>query len=111
MFSFVHLCAALAVFFLYRFRLFVLLLDGLHDGLHTNPFTGMQHGLRLTLDHPAPPIYLPSLGYADDTDNIGFNLHIQILARTLFKQPWTKVPSIELSLPAQCYVALSLRNS
>lgn len=41
--------------------LFVILMDALHEGLDTNPFTGSQHGLHL------PSIYLPSLGYADDT--------------------------------------------
>ena len=45
--------------------LFVILMDPLHDGLERNPFTGQQHG-----SHIGPRsqrIYLPSLGYADDT--------------------------------------------
>ena len=41
--------------------LFVILMDALHEGLDTNPFTGRQHGLQLM------STYLPSLGYADDT--------------------------------------------
>ena len=46
--------------------LFVILMDGLHDGLETNPFTGRQHGLRLTWPGSVS-VYLPSLGYADDS--------------------------------------------
>lgn len=46
--------------------LFVILMDALHDGLETNPFTGQQHGLRLTWPGPVS-VYLPSLGYADDS--------------------------------------------
>lgn len=45
--------------------LFVVLVDALHDGLLTNPFTGKQHGC--TLRWGALSVYLPSLGYADDT--------------------------------------------
>ena len=46
--------------------LFVLLMDALHDGLDTNPFTLQQHGCRLTW--PGCSIYMASLGYADDTN-------------------------------------------
>ena len=46
--------------------LFVVLMDALHDGLETNPFTERQHGLRLTWPGPTS-VYLPSLGYADDS--------------------------------------------
>ena len=45
--------------------LFVLLMDALHDGLDTNPFTQQQHGCRLAW--PGHSVYLASLGYADDT--------------------------------------------
>ena len=45
--------------------LFIILMDGLHDGLDENPFTLQQHGCRLTW--PGQEVYLPSLGYADDT--------------------------------------------
>ena len=45
--------------------LFIILMDALHDGLDTNPFTGKQHGCTLTFPHNN--IYLPSLGYADDS--------------------------------------------
>ena len=46
--------------------LFVILMDALHDGLHTNPFTHKQEGLRMQVDG-RNAAYLPSLGYADDT--------------------------------------------
>jgi ribonuclease HI len=46
--------------------LFIVLMDALHDGLHTNPFTHRQHGCTLTFNN-ANHVYLPSLGYADDT--------------------------------------------
>lgn len=46
--------------------LFIILMDPLHDGLHTNPFTLKQHGCTLTFNN-SNHIYLPSLGYADDT--------------------------------------------
>ena len=46
--------------------LFVILMDGLHDGLERNPFTGEQHGLQLQL-HDGVSMAIPSLGYADDT--------------------------------------------
>jgi hypothetical protein len=46
--------------------LFVILMDALHDGLETNPFDGQKYGCTLTfLDGEV--VYLPSLGYADDT--------------------------------------------
>ena len=45
--------------------LFIILMDALHDGLDTNPFTFKQHGCTLTFPHNN--IYLPSLGYADDS--------------------------------------------
>ena len=45
--------------------LFIILMDALHDGLHTNPFTAKQHGCTLTFSNNS--LYLPSLGYADDT--------------------------------------------
>jgi exonuclease III len=46
--------------------LFIILMDALHDGLQVNPFTGQQHGCVLSYGG-AEDIYLPSLGYADDT--------------------------------------------
>lgn len=58
--------------------LFAILLDPLHDGLHTNPFDGQQHGCKLSLSDRS--IYIPSLGYADDTNalcNSLSDLHIQ----------------------------------
>lgn len=45
--------------------LFALLMDALHCGLDANPFTQQQHGLRLSWHGES--VYLPSLGYADDT--------------------------------------------
>ena len=49
--------------------LFVILMDGLHDGLERNPFTDEQHGLRMQVSASAAEgrVTLPSLGYADDT--------------------------------------------
>ena len=52
--------------------LFVILMDALHDGLERNPFTHQQHGCRLTW--PGSSIYIPSLGYADDTAAITTSL-------------------------------------
>ncbi len=52
--------------------LFVILVDPLHDGLHSNPFTGEQHGCRLTIERQH--IYLPSLGFADDTNTLSNTL-------------------------------------
>ena len=46
--------------------LFVVLMDGLHDGLECNPFTGQAHGLRMRWRGGASAA-IPSLGYADDT--------------------------------------------
>ena len=46
--------------------LFVVLMDGLHDGLERNPFTGQAHGLQLQW-HDGASASIPSLGYADDT--------------------------------------------
>lgn len=57
--------------------LFVILMDALHDGLETNPFDHKQHGCTLTSPnrgHPAS-VYLPSLGYADDTATLTNSLH------------------------------------
>ena len=45
--------------------LFIVLMDALHDGLETNPFTGRHHGCRLT--HSAGSHSIASVGYADDT--------------------------------------------
>ena len=45
--------------------LLIILMDALHDGLHTNPSTAKQHGCTLTFSNNS--LYLPSLGYADDT--------------------------------------------
>ena len=45
--------------------LFVILMDGLHDGLALNPFTNASHGCRLRLKDGV--IEVSSLGYADDT--------------------------------------------
>ncbi len=48
-------------------------MDALHDGLETNPFDGKQYGCTLTYKSSLrgqgddTSIYLPSLGYADDT--------------------------------------------
>ena len=52
--------------------LFVILMDGLHDGLHTNPFTGRQHGCRLRAC--GQPLDISSLGFADDTAVLTNNL-------------------------------------
>ena len=52
--------------------LFVILIDPLHDGLHSNPFTGEQHGCHLTIERQR--IYLPSLGFADDTNTLSNSL-------------------------------------
>ena len=46
--------------------LFVVLMDGLHDGLERNPFTGQAHGLHMSFLGGASAA-IPSLGYADDT--------------------------------------------
>ncbi|MDR3405028.1 MAG: hypothetical protein P4L99_21175, partial [Chthoniobacter sp.] len=45
--------------------LFIILMDALHDGLETNPFTGRHHGCRLT--HSAGSHSIASVGYVDDT--------------------------------------------
>ena len=45
--------------------LFIILMDALHDGLENNPFTGRQHGCRLT--HSTGSHSISSVGYADDT--------------------------------------------
>ena len=45
--------------------LFVILMDGLHDGLDMHPLTRTRHGCNIALKGES--IYLPSLGYADDT--------------------------------------------
>ena len=45
--------------------LFIILMDALHDGLQENPFTGSKHGCSLTWH--GKEVYLPSLGYADDS--------------------------------------------
>jgi exonuclease III len=52
--------------------LFVILVDPLHDGMHTNPFSNLQHGLQLTMD--SQQVYLPSLGFADDTNTLSNSL-------------------------------------
>ena len=46
--------------------LFVILMDALHDGLERNPFTEQQHGCALSYG-ARREVYIPSLGYADDT--------------------------------------------
>jgi exonuclease III/ribonuclease HI len=46
--------------------LFDIIMDGLHDGLNTNPFTGKYHGCTLTFES-THSIEVPSLGYADDS--------------------------------------------
>lgn len=46
--------------------LFVILMDGLHDGLEVNPVDGLRYGCTLSY-RDAEAVYLPSLGYADDT--------------------------------------------
>ena len=46
--------------------LFVVLMDGLHDGLECNPFTGQSHGLQMRW-HGGVSAAIPSLGCADDT--------------------------------------------
>jgi hypothetical protein len=45
--------------------LFIILMDGLHDGLLRNPFTGSFHGCTLT--YGRVPHKIPSVGFADDT--------------------------------------------
>ena len=50
--------------------LFVILMDALHDGLDTNPFTQKRHGCWLKWHGAREPVYLPSLGYADDTTTL-----------------------------------------
>jgi hypothetical protein len=45
--------------------LFIILMDSLHDGLEVNPFTGERHGCTLAMG--SHPVYLSSLGFADDT--------------------------------------------
>jgi hypothetical protein len=45
--------------------LFVILMDGLHEGLQTNPMTGRYHGLHI--DIAGRRLQIPSLGFADDT--------------------------------------------
>ena len=45
--------------------LFIILMDGLHDGLLRNPFTGSFHGCTLTYGRICHTI--PSVGFADDT--------------------------------------------
>jgi exonuclease III len=52
--------------------LFVILVDALHDGLHTDPFTHEQHGCTVTVNSQS--VYLPSLGFADDTNTISNSL-------------------------------------
>jgi exonuclease III/ribonuclease HI len=52
--------------------LFVILMDALHDGLQENPFTGQKHGC--VLSWPGQEVYLPSLGYADDTTALATSL-------------------------------------
>jgi ribonuclease HI len=57
-------------------------MDALHDGLHTNPFDQKQYGCTLTWNNHGHPksVYLPSLGYADDTTTLTnslVNLSIQ----------------------------------
>jgi hypothetical protein len=52
--------------------LFVILVDPLHDGLHSNPFSGERHGCQLTIERQR--IYLPSLGFADDTNTLSNSL-------------------------------------
>ena len=47
--------------------LFVILMDALHDGLETNPFSGIKEGLVLNLPRAAE-LQMASLGYADDTN-------------------------------------------
>jgi ribonuclease HI len=46
--------------------LFVILMDALHDGLHTNPFSAQQLGCSITISCNQS-VYIPSLGFADDT--------------------------------------------
>ena len=52
--------------------LFVILMDALHDGLEVHPLTGQRHGC--TLITSGESVYLPSLGYADDTAVIANSL-------------------------------------
>lgn len=52
--------------------LFVILMDALHDGLELNPFTGTIEGCVITIKEQS--IYIPSLGYADDTTVLAFPL-------------------------------------
>ena len=52
--------------------LFVVLIDALHDGLHTDPFTHEQHGCTVTINGHS--VYLSSLGFADDTNTISSSL-------------------------------------
>jgi exonuclease III len=49
--------------------LFIILMDGLHDALATDPWTGLRHGLTLQTvkTQLGQDVYLPSLGYSDDT--------------------------------------------
>jgi exonuclease III/ribonuclease HI len=58
--------------------LFVILMDALHVGLDTNPYTNKQHGLHIRMCHR--DLYIASLGYADDSGvitNTLEDLHIQ----------------------------------
>ena len=45
--------------------LFVILMDGLHDGLEVHPTTGERHGCVISVRGRS--VYIPSLGFADDS--------------------------------------------
>ncbi len=72
--------------------LFVILMDSLHDGLETNPFSGLQHGLKFLSDK----FYLSSLGYADDT-TITCNTLADLAQQNQWVQYWMRFQLLQLN--------------
>jgi len=78
--------------------LFIILMDALHDGLENNPFTGKQHGCKLT--HSIGIHSLSSIGYADDTE-ISTNTLSDLAAQNDWVQYFMRFNHLRLN-PKKC---------